>query len=350
MKQLLLILTVLICQPFTAAHLAGQEQDEKKASETTQSPWKDLENTWISYRYSGYSIKRITKGKEIYEQYWMSGKLRFRHQADLAIGQQEGVNFYTKTNHRSIAPDGPLTNSNDYTGIYKISNGRFYEISRGIFADNQGKPEISEFRPMDTPIEKWLAAARRGDIKTIKAMFADGARPDAAAPGSLTALGFASNHGHIELIKLLVKHKANLSRRSGPLGAPPLVLAANTGQLESTKTLLELGADIEQPHLWFGMTPLHEAVYQGHSELMEFLLHRGANINAINNGGQTPLHVAVMRSVNQQGRSQKAQLTCLELLLKHGAKTDIKGKQGKTALDLAKERKLADAIQILSRE
>ena len=57
-----------------------------------------------------------------------------------------------------------------------------------------------------------------------------------------------------------------------------------------------------------------------------------------------------IKEVNQQGRSQKAQLTCLELLLKHGAKTDIKGNQGKTALDLAKERKLADAIQILSRE
>ena len=348
MKQLLLILTVLICQPFTATDLAAQEKEDTKKSETTQSPWKDLENTWISYRYSGYSIKRITKGKEIYEQYWMSGKLRFRHQADLSIGQQAGVNFYTKTNHRAIAPDGPLNNNNDYTGIYKIANGRFYEISRGIFADTQGKPEVSEFRPMDAPIEKWLAAARKGDTKTIKAMFADGARPDATAPGSLTALGFAASHGHIELIKLLVEHKANLSRRSGPLGAPPMVLAANTGQLEASKVLLELGADIQQPHFWFGMTPLHEAVYQGHPELMEFLISRGANINATNNGGQTPLHVAVIRSVNQQGRSQKAQLTCLELLLKHGAKTDIKGKQGKTPLDVANERKLTDAIKLLN--
>ena len=349
MKTLLLLLTILICQPFGEAHVTAQDKEEKTPTETAQSAWKDLENTWICYRYSGFSIKRITKGKEIYEQYWMGGKLRFRHQADLAIGQQEGVNFYTKTNHRAIAPDGPLNNSNDYTGLYKISNGRFYEISRGIFANTQSKPEVSEFRSMDTPIEKWLAAARKGDTKTIKAMFAEGARPDATAPGSLTALGFAASHGHIELIKLLVEHKANLSRRSGPLAAPPMVLAANTGQLEASKVLLELGADIQQPHFWFGMTPLHEAVYQGHPELMEFLISRGANINATNNGGQTPLHVAVIRSVNQQGQSQKAQLTCLELLLKHGAKTDIKGKQGKTALDVAKERKLTDAIKILSK-
>ena len=347
MKRLLLILTILICQPFTAAQLAAQDQQEQ-AKETASSPWKDLENTWISYRYNGYSIKRITKGKEIYEQYWMGGQLRFRHQADLAIGQQEGVNFYTKTNHRAIAPDGPLKNSNDYTGIYKIANGRFYEISRGVFADTQGKPEVSEFRPMDTPIEKWLAAARKGDTKTIKAMFAEGARPDATAPGSLSALGFAASHGHIELIKLLVEHKANLAHRSGPLGAPPMVLAANTGQVEASKVLLELGADIQQSHFWFGMTPLHEAVYQGHPELMQFLISRGANINAANKGGQTPLHVAVIRSVDQQGRSRQAQLTCLILLLKHGAQKDAKGNDGKTPLDVAKERKLTDAIEILS--
>ena len=347
MKRLLLILTILICQPFTAAQLAAQDQQEQ-AKETASSPWKDLENTWISYRYFGYSIKRITKGKEVYEQYWMGGKLRFRHQADLTIGQQEGVNFYTKTNHRAIEPDGPLQNSNDYTGLYKIANGRFYEISRGIFADNQGKPEVSEFRPMDTPIEKWLAAARAGDIKTIKAMFAEGAQADATAPGSVTALGFAASRGHTELIKLLVKNKADVSRQSGPFGAPALVQAANTGQLESCKTLLELGADLEQSHRWFGMTPLHESVFQGHPELMQFLISRGANINAANKGGQTPLHVAVIRSVDQQGRSRQAQLTCLILLLKHGAQKDAKSNDGKTALDVAKERKLTDAIEILS--
>ncbi len=58
------------------------------------------------------------------------------------------------------------------------------------------------------------------------------------------------------------------------------------------------------------------------------LLKIGANPNAQNEYGQTPAHVAVSNSYNQ---------TFFKLLFYYGAKFDIKDKDGKTALELARE-------------
>jgi len=344
MKQLTLLLALLIFQSLVNAQI---QADEKKNG-STQPSWKELENTWICYRYGGFSIKRITRGKETYEQYWAGGDLRFSHKSDMKVFRQAGVNFYTKTNHSPISPKKQSGISGDYTGIYKVANGRFYEISRGLFADTQGKPQVNEFRPIDAPIEKWLAAARGNDIEAITNMFAKGALPDATAPGSVTALNFAACQGHIELIRLLVKHKANLSKRSGPLGATALVSAAGAGQLQSCKTLLESGADIQETHAWFNMSPLHETAFQGRPEVMNFLIGKGADLNALNKGGWTPLHIAVSRSTNKKGEPRDAQIECVRILVAKGANKDIKDPKGRTPLALARELKLASITGILS--
>ncbi len=75
-----------------------------------------------------------------------------------------------------------------------------------------------------------------------------------------------------------------------------------------------------------GMTGLHHAAHFGHVELTARLIGGGADLNAIESFRQaTPLHWAVF----------DAQLGPAELLLKAGARTDLKDSGGDTPRDLA---------------
>jgi ankyrin repeat protein len=58
---------------------------------------------------------------------------------------------------------------------------------------------------------------------------------------------------------------------------------------------------------------------------MKILLSYGANVDSQNDAGRTPLHAAVAES----------DLFCVQVLVKHGARTDLKDNKGKTALMLA---------------
>jgi ankyrin repeat protein len=56
-------------------------------------------------------------------------------------------------------------------------------------------------------------------------------------------------------------------------------------------------------------TPLHIAVASGHRDIVELLVTRGADVNVKDRMGQTPLDMA----------KQKRQTEIIDLLLAHGA-------------------------------
>jgi ankyrin repeat protein len=63
-------------------------------------------------------------------------------------------------------------------------------------------------------------------------------------------------------------------------------------------------------------------------DVMKLLVDKGADVNAANDLGMTPVHYAVQRGVDR----------IIEYLAAHGAKFDIKNKQGRTPADLARGR------------
>ncbi|EDR07878.1 uncharacterized protein LACBIDRAFT_298151 [Laccaria bicolor S238N-H82] len=85
-----------------------------------------------------------------------------------------------------------------------------------------------------------------------------------------------------------------------------------------------------------GDTPLHVAIDAStgnprassvvRSECVEILILHGADVNAKNDAGQTPLHLAAAARNN---------LACAQVLLQHGAKLDVKDSDGNTPLMLA---------------
>ena len=73
-----------------------------------------------------------------------------------------------------------------------------------------------------------------------------------------------------------------------------------------------------------GNTPLHQAVYNGQTEVVRTLANQ-QNVNAVNDGGETPLLIACM-----QGN-----LAVVNILLRAGADTKLRLLNGNTALHYA---------------
>lgn len=115
------------------------------------------------------------------------------------------------------------------------------------------------------------------------------------------------------------------------------------------KLLLEAGLSVDARDK-NGLTPLHRA----HTpEVAEALIKAGADVNAQDADGNTPLMAYCSRGWSDPGSrisdTPHAAAT-VEVLLRHKAKTDIRNKQGKTALDLAKDAKLNSLITLLEKE
>jgi len=106
-------------------------------------------------------------------------------------------------------------------------------------------------------------------------------------------------------------------------------------KMTDIKKLIHEGVDISERDC-FGRTPLHIAANHGNIQLIEFLVNLGANLNAIDNGGNTPL----------------LQIDCFDntvvkILLEYGANPNIENADGRTVLDLAYESNATDSAELL---
>lgn len=256
--------------------------------------------------------------------------------------------------------------------------------------------------------EELVKATANGDAQKCEEILK---RPDANVNGvfaSHTALQAASQNGHIEVIKILLRHNADveiedkdgdravhhtafgdepgvmelLARAGADLNArnkrrqTPLHIAVNKGHVGVVKTLLDLGA---HPSLQDceGDTPLHDAISKKRDDMLTILLDHGADITLTNNNGFNALHHAALRGNPSAMRTLLSKLprpwivdekkddgyTALhlaalnnhvevaELLIHQGhANTDLQNVNLQTPLHLAVERQHAQIVRHLVRE
>ncbi len=128
-------------------------------------------------------------------------------------------------------------------------------------------------------------ACEEGDLKTVTRLIKAGAIIDTRRNNYFhgeTPLHLAVESGHIEIVKLLIKNKADLTLTVGR-NAPnckmsPLHTAANGGHLNIIKLLLENGADPKARNC-NNLIPLHFAISQKKSEIAIFLIEKIAFAN-----------------------------------------------------------------------
>ncbi|KAG8187082.1 hypothetical protein JTE90_016178 [Oedothorax gibbosus] len=174
--------------------------------------------------------------------------------------------------------------------------------------------------------EELVKAAANGDAQKCEEILK---RSEADVNGvfaSHTALQAASQNGHIEVIKILLCHNADveiedkdgdravhhaafgdepgvmelLARAGADLNArnkrrqTPLHIAVNKGHIGVVRSILDLGC---RPSLQDseGDTPLHDAISKKRDDMLTLLLDNGADICLTNNNGFNALHHAALR-------------------------------------------------------
>lgn len=120
-------------------------------------------------------------------------------------------------------------------------------------------------------------------------------------------------------------------------GDSALVIAAKCGHLDMVKLLVQHKADVNFRNKLLGVTPLIGAVKFGNVEIAEYLLKHKANPNRAGNNGHTPLMEAAGSKQKQDNAGS------VRLLLKYKANPKAQNSERKTARDLCQN----PAIQAL---
>ena len=148
--------------------------------------------------------------------------------------------------------------------------------------------------------------------------------------------------GHFQTADLLRRNGADLDVR-GQYGRNPLHAAAYSENFEVVRILIDYDPAYVNARSESGSMPLHWAL-RGHNlkdgSVLRLLLENGANVNAQNQDGRTPLHVASFDGV----------LEVVRLLLEHGADVEVKDKYGETALQDATYSRHDEIIKLLCGE
>jgi ankyrin repeat protein len=176
-------------------------------------------------------------------------------------------------------------------------------------------------------------AAVQMNAAGVKAALAKGARVGATDQQARTALHIAAGNGSLDIIGLLLDAKAPLSTRDSD-GLTPLLRAARSLQGRAVELLLQRGADKNSLISLLGVkdsagqTLLHTAARKGSAESVSAFSALGVNSDPRDNGGRTPLSLAVSSAGVEAGANRKAFLETARILLEHGAdplRPDAKG-------------------------
>ena len=155
----------------------------------------------------------------------------------------------------------------------------------------KGKKSFSQERVLH---EAWVRVSVVGDCTEAQRLL--DARADVngfvkADNGMIcTPLYFACRYGHLDTVRLLLQHGAEVDTVNNQ-GATPLHFACRAGHLAVAKLLLAEGAQVDKvdDH---GDTPLQWACHQGHLGVAKLLLAHGADPMKAAMNGTTPLPVS----------------------------------------------------------
>ena len=165
----------------------------------------------------------------------------------------------------------------DWRGGCNVLNRRGYDILNA--KDKEGQA------PLHT-------ACMKGNLDIVSLLLERGAHVDAENGRGITALHMACLFNRLDVVHRILLHGAKTNPKHPQHGSTPLHWAANKGHLEVARALVTMGAKVDERN-YAGWTPLHCAFFEGRVDVALFLvLDEGADLKVRNREGKTPLDLA----------------------------------------------------------
>jgi len=247
-----------------------------------------------------------------------------------------------------------------YAGEHWFEHGRFQGVSQNVEEGmkqlfDRTKPHFSiwlwihdpavdpwqrrkkaerPFPPHGTPLHYAALCGLHDIAKMLATEFPKDVNSQSFDDAS-TPLHLTSMEGHVDLVRMLVEHGADLSAQDTESWTP-LHWASSMGLVDVARMLVDRGADMSA-QAQDGKTPLHWASGMGHMRVAQMLLERGANLSARDQNGWTPLHWA----------SSDGHVDLTRMLVEHGADMSIQAHDGWTPLHCASSNGHVGVVWIL---
>jgi ankyrin repeat protein len=188
-----------------------------------------------------------------------------------------------------------------------------------------------------------LAAAARGDAGQIKALIADGARPEVRDAYERTPLHVAAYGGHHEAMRALVAAGADPNTLEHDR-YDIVTIAAVANDVPTLEVALALGARAGNVTSRYDGTALIAAAHLGHVEIVRTLIRAGAPLDHVNNLGWTAVIEAIVLG---DGGPRHAET--LKALVEAGANVNLSDRNGQAPLALARSRGYGAMVELLLR-
>lgn len=146
---------------------------------------------------------------------------------------------------------------------------------------------------------------------------------------------------NVEQAHLLLAHdRANVNAKRLPVGCTALHLACRTGNADLVRLLLKHGAEVNVQEIMQcgGRTPLHTAAETDHVEVASMLLGHGADSTARDSRGRSPLFLSAKEGLLEMSK----------LLLARGSDPNMRDFSGHNAAHWAEEFRHRDIVDLFA--
>jgi ankyrin repeat protein len=237
---------------------------------------------------------------------------------------------------RALAEAGADLNLTDPDGttalVLAIINGHF--DTAALLLDKGADPNIADTAGM-------AALYAAVDMNTLGEVYGRPPRPSRDKLNALDLMGILLRHGanpNAQLKSPTLQRAHTPGESTLAEGSTPLMRAAKNGDAAAMRLLLDHGADpsiVQKNHTTAlmlaaglgrgqGVFAKDYATDREMLQAVKVLVARGVDVNAVNDNGQTAMHLAVRVSDD-----------IVRYLAANGAALNVKDKQGRTPLDAA---------------